>query len=93
MTLVRPSLTKPLSFPLPFFRDLTHLTDFIASNREELPVLLWKDTSPQHFQYEMGYYWWADASRGVGSSDVPSNSCRPLTNSELHSEEMKAGGW
>ena len=35
------------------------LKDFIREHREELPQLLWKDTSPQHFEYENGHYWCA----------------------------------
>lgn len=35
------------------------LKNFIAEHREELPHIVWKDTSPQHFEYENGYYWCA----------------------------------
>ncbi len=35
------------------------LKNFIAEHRDELPHIIWKDTSPQHFEYENGYYWCA----------------------------------
>ena len=34
------------------------LKKFITEHREELPLILWKDTSPQHFEYDKGYFWW-----------------------------------
>lgn len=34
------------------------LKKFIGEHREELPLILWKDTSPQHFEYDNGYFWW-----------------------------------
>ena len=27
------------------------------STGEDLPTLIWKDTPPQHFEYERGYFW------------------------------------
>jgi hypothetical protein len=39
------------------------LKDFVAEHRAELPRLIWKDTSPQHFEYENGHYWCAVVQR------------------------------
>ncbi len=38
--------------------DLEFFTHFVEEHREDLPTLIWKDTPPQHFQYERGYFWW-----------------------------------
>lgn len=38
------------------------LKTFIREHREDLPHIIWKDTSPQHFEYENGYYWCASPS-------------------------------
>ena len=37
--------------------DLEFFTHFVEEHREDLPTLIWKDTPPQHFQYERGYFW------------------------------------
>ena len=39
------------------------LKNFIAEHRNELPHIVWKDTSPQHFEYDNGYYWCAWSNR------------------------------
>ena len=38
-------------------QGFTFLKTFIREHKEELPHIIWKDTSPQHFEYENGYYW------------------------------------
>lgn len=38
------------------------LKTFIREHKEELPHIIWKDTSPQHFEYENGYYWCSPAT-------------------------------
>ena len=37
--------------------DLKFFTDYVAEHKDELPVLIWKDTPPQHFEFENGYFW------------------------------------
>ena len=37
--------------------DLEFFTHFVEEHREDLPTLIWKDTPPQHFEYERGYFW------------------------------------
>ena len=32
----------------------------MREHRSELATILWKDTSPQHFDYENGYFWLAE---------------------------------
>ena len=41
------------------------LKKYISEHREELPHIIWKDTSPQHFEYENGYYWCAPTVFGI----------------------------
>ncbi|CAL8460652.1 g182 [Coccomyxa elongata] len=68
------------------------LKNFIAEHRDELPHIVWKDTSPQHFEYHNGYYWWVDNSKGK-TVGPPPEKCRAFTEEELQSEEIIAGGW
>ena len=42
-----------------YVADLEFFTDYVKENRDALPHLIWKDTPPQHFEYDMGYYWCA----------------------------------
>ena len=42
-----------------YVADLEFFTDYVKENRDALPTLIWKDTPPQHFEYDMGYYWCA----------------------------------
>ena len=37
--------------------DLAFFTRYVEEHREDLPTLIWKDTPPQHFEYEKGYFW------------------------------------
>ena len=39
-----------------YAHNLRFLVDFLQQNRATLPTLLWKDTSPQHFKFDRGYY-------------------------------------
>ncbi len=38
--------------------SLEYFTRYVRENREELATVIWKDTPPQHFDYENGYYWY-----------------------------------
>ena len=42
---------------LPCRENLEYFARFVREHRSELATILWKDTSPQHFDYENGYFW------------------------------------
>ena len=37
--------------------SLEYFAKFVREHREHLATIIWKDTSPQHFDFEHGYYW------------------------------------
>ena len=123
---------------------MEYFAKFVREHRQELGTIIWKDTPPQHFDFENGYYWygsqyavileyihtllianiheskphcflfrghrctrvqmaamrrgiwmrrWFDDSKGGTSGGPKSERCRALTQEELSSEEVLAGGW
>ena len=40
-----------------YTEDLQFFLDFVAQHKDDLPLLIWKDTPPQHFTFEKGYFW------------------------------------
>lgn len=42
-----------------YTEDLQFFLDFVTEHKDDLPLLIWKDTPPQHFTFEKGYYWCA----------------------------------
>ena len=43
--------------------DLRYFTEYAVEQRDALPLLIWKDVPPQHFEYDRGYYWCARHGR------------------------------
>ncbi|KAK9908972.1 hypothetical protein WJX75_005467 [Coccomyxa subellipsoidea] len=76
-----------------YTEDLQFFLDFVAQHKDDLPLLIWKDTPPQHFTFEKGYFWWADGSMKGTTAGEKHERCRPLSEEELSSDEIKAGGW
>lgn len=36
---------------------MEYFAKFVREHRQELATIVWKDTPPQHFDFENGYYW------------------------------------
>jgi hypothetical protein len=51
--------------------SLEYFARYVRDNREALATIVWKDTPPQHFEYENGHYWCAHACLGSSAPLSP----------------------
>lgn len=75
-----------------------NITQFVHDHRDQLPMVIWRDNSPQHFDIEYGEF---PHPEEVGKKLTFPIACKKLENLTLdeygalhgHSEHVQAGGW
>lgn len=74
------------AFPNDYHQDVQRLAEFMQRLRHQLPrKLIWADTPPQHFGFDMGYAWHDVATGNRGHHN---NQCV-----FIDTDEHKRGGW